>query len=334
MKKEYDIIGIGRPCVDYAIRVSQLPKANQGCGVLDASWQGGGVIPTGLVSASRCGLHCAMLGSVGDDLFGQFCIEDLIAHGVDVSWMRVRKGRRTDVGLILSDDETKGRSIVYRGGDYEPFSMEELDLGFLEKADYLYLDSAGELHIEAAKYAKAHGMKTLIDAGLRNLDFYADILPWIDYFIGSEHLYRATFPEGTYRDNLQKVRDMGVQTVVFTFGGKGARALDETGYYEVDAFPVEVVDTLGAGDVFHGAFFYGLKHGYSLPETIRFASAVSAIKCTAIGGRAGIPTEEVTKRFLEDGTIDRSEIDARVAKYAWGIDDFYQRMLSQQELEK
>ena len=116
----------------------------------------------------------------------------------------------------------------------------------------------------------------------------------------------------------------GPSAVVFTFGSKGCRGLDKEGYFELPAFRVPVVDTVGAGDTFHGAFFYGLTHGYSLKETARFASAVSAIKCTCIGGRAGIPTPDITKKFLETGVIDSAPpIRISIGSLFLGLDDFF-----------
>lgn len=79
-------------------------------------------------------------------------------------------------------------------------------------------------------------------------------------------------------------------------------------------------DTVGAGDVFHGAFLAAIVKGLSPKDAARFASGVAAIKCTRIGGRAGIPNWEVTDNFLETGEIDYREIDERVKKYGRGIE--------------
>ena len=317
--KKFDIVGIGHPCVDYAIHIDALPKPDQGKGVQEGSWQGGGVVPTGLVSASRCGLKAALVGAMGDDLFGRFCYNDFVDHGIDMSHALVREGGMTDIGVIISEDETHGRNILYRRGNYKHLELNEIDLSFLEEAEYLYIASADEMHVALAKYAREHGMKVLIDASGGHISRYEAILPYIDYFVASEYVYNSTFDNADYEKNLQSVRDMGPSTVVFTFGSKGARGLDSNGFCEVPAFHIDVKDTVGAGDTFHGAFFYGLTHNYTLAETIRFASAVSAIKCTCMGGRAGIPTEDVTLKFIETGIIDRSELDKRVEKYSWGL---------------
>ena len=72
---------------------------------------------------------------------------------------------------------------------------------------------------------------------------------------------------------------------------------------------------VGAGDVFHGAYAVAVTKGLSTIECARYASGTSAIKCTRIGGRGGVPTEEVLLKFLETGKIDYSEIDQRVEYY-------------------
>ena len=326
MEKKFDVVGIGHPCVDYAMRVERLPRPDAGSRVKNVSWQGGGVVPTGLVAAARLGLKCALIGVTGDDLMGQFCYQDLKDHGIDVSQLKIRENSETDMAVVLSDDETHGRSILYHSGQTRPLTQEEIDPDVLRGARFLYLDGCSEMYVEAAKLVKAEGGKVLIDAGIRDVGIYEKLLPYVDYFIGSAFLYRDSFPDGgDYAENLQKVRDFGPETVAFTFGSEGVRALDSQGYVEVPAFKVDVVDTLGAGDVFHGAFFYGLTHDYTLRDTIRFASAVSAIKCTAPGGRAGIPTEQTVLKFLETGEIDREEIEARVVKYSKGIDRILKR---------
>ena len=79
------------------------------------------------------------------------------------------------------------------------------------------------------------------------------------------------------------------------------------------------MDTTGAGDVYHGAFIYGLLQGWDAQKTARFSNAVSAIKCTRMGGRAAIPTFETVTKFLETGVIDYEEIDKRVARYRKSI---------------
>lgn len=329
MEKRFDIIGIGHPCADYLIHIESIPEPNQSRRALEASWQAGGKVPTGLVAAARCGLSCSLIGSMGDDLFGQYCYYDFKKHGIDLSAVKMQPGKTTDLGVVLSDKQTRGRNIIYRRGSYIRPSLDDIDFSFLSRADYLYIALADEFHLEAAKQAKKQGLKVLIDADSRPLSYYRDILPYIDYFIASEFVYRDSFDDEAYETHMREILSLGPSVVVFTFGSRGCRALSAEGYYEIPAFSVDVIDTTGAGDTFHGAFFYGLTHNLSLLDTAVFASAVSAIKCTCIGGRAGIPTPDVTKKFIQTGIIDDRELKKRVADYSWGINTFFKEMTNE-----
>ena len=96
--------------------------------------------------------------------------------------------------------------------------------------------------------------------------------------------------------------------------------MDEEGFFNIPAYQVEAVDTVGAGDVFHGAFLAGLLKGWSTKEVARFSCAVSAIKCTRPGGRAGIPSMENALQFIRTGVYDTAELDERTEYYQRGLE--------------
>jgi sugar/nucleoside kinase (ribokinase family) len=98
---------------------------------------------------------------------------------------------------------------------------------------------------------------------------------------------------------LEGLARLGPTCVGLTLGAAGAALRHCEEIVEVPAFRVDVVDTTGAGDVFHGAFLYGLLQGWEAGDILRFANAVSAVKCTCLGGRTGIPRVEEARRFLE-----------------------------------
>jgi len=99
---------------------------------------------------------------------------------------------------------------------------------------------------------------------------------------------------------------MGPAQVVITLGGRGLVFLDGERFGRMAALDIEAVDTTGAGDVFHGAFCYGLTQGFAMDENLAFASATAALKCRRLGGRAGIPCREDVVRFLKDRGVDLS----------------------------
>ena len=313
--KKYDIVGIDMPNVDLAVNMRKFPKPNGGEPIRQLSWQGGGKIASGIVASARFGAKCAIIGAVGDDLYGTFCRDDFIRHGIDVSSLYLRKDRSTGLAVVLSDEETMGRSICFRPGAAEMVREDELDEELLRNCTYLYIAMFNDLTAKAVKIARSAGAKVLVDA-----DYYQEnverMIPEIDVFIGSEYMFHKLFPD---RDDVEEccreVRAKGPEIVVFTFGENGCAGLSSDGFFRIPAFPVHAVDTVGAGDVYHGAYAAALVKGFSAEKAARYASALAAIKCTRIGGRAGIPDFDTLEKFLSTGEIDYSEIDSRVRFY-------------------
>lgn len=131
-----------------------------------------------------------------------------------------------------------------------------------------------------------------------------DLVSHVDVLISGSGFVQGLTGETDLWRALEGALDYGPRIVVQTEGADGAYTVtrDPGGAEErfhTPAFSCNVIDTTGAGDVFHGAYIVGLLHGWDVRETARFASAVSAIKCTRLGGRAGIPTFEETIAFLQ-----------------------------------
>jgi ribokinase len=127
-----------------------------------------------------------------------------------------------------------------------------------------------------------------------------------DYVVGSEEF--AT--ELGWKDDpglfRQEVRKHGLGITTITLGSRGSVTFADDEIILCPAFPVETVDTTGAGDVFHGGYLYGLLQKRPLKDTIRFASAFAAMKCRKLGGRAGIPRLSEVRQFLQErGIADR-----------------------------
>lgn len=323
--KKFDIFGLDFPCLDLNVNIDGMPEANHGARIQDMSWQGGGKVSSGMVAAARLGAKCAMAAALGDDIYGRFCYQDFVRHGIDVDRVLLREGETSHLSVVLSDRKTQTRTILFRAGSVKPLEGEELDFSVLADSKYLYLADARPLSRAAAEAARAAGAGVFMDA-----DYYteelAGMIPLIDVFVGSEFVFDALFPgkkgEGdrALEEACREIRSRGPRVCVFTFGEKGCAGLGEEGFFSLPAFAVEAKDTVGAGDVFHGAFLAALLKGKPLRECARYASAVSAIKCTRIGGRAGIPDEAVLERFLETGEIDYTEIDRRVEYYRRGLE--------------
>ena len=326
--KKYDVFGIESGCLDLNVCIDEMPKLNTGTHVTDLSWQGGGKVSSGLIASARLGAKCAISGSFGDDTYGMICYNDFKRHGIDMPNFYLRAGKTTSLDIVVAEKKSMTRTMLFRPGTSERIKEEEVDWNLLSETKLLFIAGYGALSMKAADKAHELGAKVLIDA-----DGYAEdimtTIPKIDYFIGSEFVFDGLFPGAkekgleNLKEECEKIKAMGPEVVVFTFGEKGCIGLsDEDGYFTLPAFKVDVVDTVGAGDIFHGAFAAMAAQGKSAKECALYASATSAIKCTRIGGRAGIPTMEVLEKFIRTGEIDYTEIDKRVEFYRKGNENW------------
>lgn len=310
-----DVIGIGTPVMDMVINVDQLPERDKATGANEVFFQGGGKVATAMAAAARLGLQAAMTARVGSDAAGRFIRRDFEYNGVDTSHIAIDEGKTSSFCLSLSESCSKTRNFIGRGSTARPLSPEELDADFIRSARFLHLESGDPASVAAARIAKKSGVTVCMDG-----DHYTPqnerLLPDLDVFIGSSFFKEAMFGDKGLEGCCRAIRERGPSVVLFTLGSRGCAGLTQEGYFELPAFQnVTIIDTTGAGDVFHGAYIAAMLEGKSAKECARFASAVSAIKCASIGGRTGIPTRKTVEHFLETGTIDLTESQKRLQYY-------------------
>ncbi len=305
--KTYDVVGIGDLCLDITAGVSRIPETDMAERLLFQTSQGGGKVPTALVAASRLGATCALFATYGGDGAGRYCKQELADAGVDTGYMVCLPREATNLTFCLAEQATGGRSCI---GSYDLRGIlpEELDRGVIETAKYLHLWKMTPAALLAAEWIHEAGGRVVFDADRYARETEAH-LEKIDVFICSEFFFTGMCGEASDRkarqEGLARIKAKGPATVIVTLGAKGCAGIDENGYFEEPAFSqITVVDSTGAGDVFHGAYIYGLLKGKDAREAARYASAVAAIKCTRSGGRTGIPDARTTELFLQSGRID------------------------------
>ena len=313
------VVGIGDLSLDLILEIDKIPGTNCFEPLSEGSMQGGGKVPTALVALARLGMDAGLAAPVGDDRFGSFCMEELKLAGVDTSRMVIRKNTRTNFCVCLAEQSTKGRSFIGKLGDVESLKPEELDREYIAGAEWLYLWKMDETAKCAASWIHEAGGRVAIDADRYHEEIERGF-DRIDLFIGSEYFWHGMKPGG--RRNVEGIKETLVDIVcagpsiaVITLGEKGLCGMDENGFFYVPAYQVGVKDTTGAGDVFHGAYLCGLMKGMDARGAGTFAAAVSAIKCTALGGRAGIPDYNTAIRFMETGELESGCLEPWIAYY-------------------
>lgn len=298
MRKKLDCVGLGFSCVDFLIRIPRMPSFREQSftPVLNFEIQGGGPVSTGLVAMSRLGAKVGYIGKVGDDQWGEFIRREFAKYGVDTSRLAINKGNRSNCSFVLIEAPTGERVFMVFPSDASSLELMEEDEDYIKNSRMLFLDgSGGQAIVNATKIAKENGLIIFIDGlALGELEGLVDIA------ICSEQMaYRAaatTDPE----EALEKLYQEEYKILGITLGSRGSIFREGNKIYKQSAFKVKVIDTTGAGDVFHGAFAYGILQGWNLEKTAEFASAVSALKCMKLGGRAGIPSINEALVFLKE----------------------------------
>ena len=325
MEKKWDMIGFGNPFQDLIVELDQLPPTNVNICMRNYVFQGGGNVPTATVAAGRLGLKAAILGVAGDDMFGHANVADFEYNHVDTSHLKLDKGKRTDFCVCVSERAINGKEFISRPGDYSPLEVEELDEAFIKSCRILHIgDMLTPAKFQAADWVHEAGGLVSIDAAYYRPDIYENYR-YLDIFIASETYFNSMCQdkgEMTCEQAARMIHAQGPEIVIFTLGEKGCQGTYGDTYFELPAFTVDAMDSTGAGDVFHGAFNYSYLQGWDVPACARFSSGVSAIKCTRLGGRAGIPLKETVEKYLKTGEIDYAEIDERVAHYRKGMFNF------------
>lgn len=294
------VVGIGHCAVDYIGIIPRYPEPDEKIELEEFSQQGGGPVATALVTLSLLGIKTRFIGKISDDHFGEFIKQGLEGVGVDTSFMVIRRGNISPFSFSAVDRSKATRTIFWTRGNVGKLTLEEVDLeGALNGAEVLLIDGHfPDVQIKAGEFAKKHGMKVVFDAGSVR-EGIGDIIEFTDYLVASERFAMELALGSELEGILKELKKLGPQVVVITLGAEGSIGFDGKDIIKVPAYrDVEVIDTTGAGDVYHGAFIYGILNDFSLKDTMKFATIAAALKCRRIGGRAGIPRlQEVMSHF-------------------------------------
>lgn len=299
MPSKSDIVGIGVCTVDHLVTVPRMPKRNENMQALNYDRQPGGLASIALIAAARLGARAKIIARIGDDDAGAYIGRALAEEGVDVAQLLVEPGSESHQSVILVHEASGDRSIITRPPTGQPVSPEEFSREDITASRLLFIDTLDEAALQAARWAREAGMKVLLDPALP----YAEIKPLLSYVdvpIVPEYWARALMPDQPPAAVAERLRDEGAEIAVVTLGERGAVVSWSGGTITVPAFPVDVVDTTGAGDAYHGAFLYALLQDWDAPRMARFASAVGSLNCRAMGGRNALPTRAEVDALLAD----------------------------------
>jgi sugar/nucleoside kinase (ribokinase family) len=284
----FDILGIGENATDTVLQLSQFPALGSKVEMLGTQILLGGQVATALIACQRWGLRTHYVGVVGDDHAADLHRRELRRAGVHSDLAQVPR-TLSQMSFILIDTSSGERTIVWRRDPRLTVPPAFLQRSWVTGARLLHIDGHDPATTSvAASWARASGIPVVADLdhmspGLQRL------LPFVDYPVTSKE-----FPaDATGEKNLLKAlprlqRKYGSRAVCATIGVDGALAWDGTRFWYAASYKVRVVDTTGAGDLFHAAFSYGILHRWDLQRILDFACAAAGLNCETLGARGGI----------------------------------------------
>ncbi|MBS0233227.1 MAG: hypothetical protein JSR99_07050 [Proteobacteria bacterium] len=293
------IIAVGHAALDYVYRIDAFPSSPTKLRALDHVASGGGMAANAAAAIARLGGHVSLWARIGDDASGGMIRHQLREAGVGISHVRACTGLPSATAAVIVD--RRGERLVISEDDHEfPLAADWLPVTEVEAASVVLSDLTWlEGTVAAFTAARAHAVPTVLDVDLNSGQLLKRVIGLADYAIFSAPALKAFVGGGSEEERLAHVVRLGVRHAGVTLGERGyhwAAANGEHGRQA--AFPVEVIDTTGAGDAFHGAFAWAIAQGWNDRESARVAAAVSAMSCTGLGARGALPTREQLQKFL------------------------------------
>jgi sulfofructose kinase len=292
-----DLVGVGLNATDTVIPLSTYPARGSKTEYSTVSTLPGGQVATTVVACQHWGLRTRYVGKLGDDLAATLHRE-AFSHagpdsGVDTRIITV-PGAPSAQSLILVDAQGE-RTVLIRRDERLALRPTDLDREWITNARALHVDgydtAAATL---AATWAREANVPVVADLD----ELYPgveDLLANVDYLIVSRDFPSRLMAEPDLEKALRQMhRRYNCRLAAATLGQEGVLAWDGSQLLHTPAYRVPVVDTTGAGDIFHAGFIYGLLQDWPLERQLEFACAAAALNCTEVGARGGIhPLEDI-----------------------------------------
>lgn len=295
-----DILCIGHAAYDVTLPLEKYPQENDKYSIEESLEAGGGPAANAAYLLAKWGVKTGFVGLIGEDIYGERIIREFQEVDVDLSLIEIEKNYPTPFSTILINKENGSRTIINRKLPHRGLKINKQLLENIQPKVILVDGHELEASLEILeRFPKAI---SLLDAG--SLKEATEILARkVDYLVASEKFAKqySTIEDLDSAENYKKCMDrlkkLSPQQVVVTLGDQGLIYDKQGEIIKLPAYNAKAIDTTGAGDIFHGAFAYGLLRDFSLMKNLKFSSATSALSVEKLGGRQSIPDlEEVEEK--------------------------------------
>lgn len=299
------VVCAGLSNLDHVWQVERFPPVASRTPAHSYRVQGGGPAATASATLARLGAEVHLYALHGDDANGLSCLQSLQTFGVRTEHVRTVPNAQTCVSAVLVDGRGERRIFPYKPD--LPDSAEGLDLRPITGANCVLSDSRHPVMNEAVlEAARANSVPVVGDFG--NTDNW-HLSSYTDYLLVSRECAAQVLGRDDPEAALDALRQSDEQLVGVTLGEEGFIYAGADGLRHVPALVVNALDTTGAGDVFHGAYAFGVASGFVPERCALFASVAAALSCTALGSRGYLPIADEVEELLVQETA--KEMDAR-----------------------
>jgi sulfofructose kinase len=292
------IICVGHAALDRVYRIGAFPPRPSKVRALEHIESGGGMAANAAAAIATLGGTAELWSRVGADDAGQKIRNGLKHAGVDVRYVESFDDGRSSTSVVIVGDGGERMVVGTRdinmpaGTSWLP--LERVNATTVVLADLRWMEATRAIFARA----KAANVPTVLDADLGGRESLTELLTQTDYAIFSEEALSEYQSGHDLKSRLERVMLLGPRHVGVTLGSAGYTWLDTFGGGSCPGFEVDVIDTTGAGDAFHGAFAFALSEQRPIAECARFACATAALKCSRLGARAGLPKRDDVEAFL------------------------------------
>jgi len=297
------ILCIGIPVRDLTFRVEALPERGSKANASHLAEICGGNALNAAIAISRLGGRVAFAGPMGDarETSSGFILERMGAEGIDTTHIVRMPGLTTPVSAIMIEPSGERTLTIYRDPGLWTVKLPDADELLADCRAVLVESRCGAFATSLCTEARRRGIAVIVGVD-RPMALQDGLLTTASHLLFASEQVQETAGIADDGEALKRLAGLTPAFLAATRGPRGTIWLNEEGELEeTPAFPVQAVDTLGAGDVFHGAFTLGLAEGKGAREALRIAAAAAALKCTRHGGGQVAPQRIEVEGFLQDG---------------------------------
>src|SRR5436190_8521826 len=302
------ILCIGMPVRDLTFRIEELPERGFKVNASHFDEISGGNALNAAIGIVRLGGRASICGPMGDvrEASAKYIFEKLAHEGIETRHIVHMPGLVTPISNIMIDPSGERTIVTFRDPELWKVHLPDADELLQDCHAILTENRCAEFCTNLCAEARRRGIHVIVDVD-RTMSLREGLLTASSHLVFSSEALQSTAGVADDGEALKKIAKLTPSFLAGTRGALGTLWLDEQqNLQQTPAFPVHTVDTLGAGDVFHGAFALAITEKQNIQSALRFASAAAALKCTRFGGAFAAPQRAEVEEFLNQDRAPRS----------------------------